>query len=249
MKQIFCILFLFLYCGFSFAQKGSISGQVMDTAQHRQISLATITVFTAADTSVITYRLSNENGAFKIQGLPLDKALRFIVSYSGYAAYRQEFTLSASHSDLHFDSIVMTASSKQLDEVVVMAERPPVVIKNDTIEFNASSFKTLPNALVEDLLKKLPGVQVDKDGNITVNGKPVSRMLVDGKNFFGSDPKMATRNLPANIIDKVQVTDDKEELLRSGDNNINNVGKVVNITLKKGLKKGRIWQGICRRRQ
>lgn len=238
MKLFFCCLLSIAVCTFSYAQKGSISGQVIDTVQHKQISLATITVFTAVDTSIVTYRLSNENGAFKIQGLPLDKALRFIVSYSGYAAYRKEFTLSAGNPELQFDSIVMTATSKQLDDVVVMAERPPVVIKNDTIEFNAGSFKTLPNALVEDLLKKLPGVQVDKEGNITVNGKAVSRMLVDGKNFFGSDPKMATRNLPANIIDKIQVTDDKEELLRSGDNNINNVGKVVNITLKKGLKKG-----------
>src|SRR5205085_11831812 len=84
-------------------------------------------------------------------------------------------------------------------------------------------------------------VQVDADGNINVNGKPVNRILVDGKTFFGDDPKMATRNLPANVIDKVQVMDDKEEMLRNGDDNINNVGKVVNITLKKGVKKG--WFG------
>jgi hypothetical protein len=125
--------------------------------------------------------------------------------------------------------------------VVVISERPPVSMKHDTIEFNANSFKTLPNALVEDLLKKLPGVSVDADGNITVNGKPVNRILVDGKTFFGNDPKMATRNLPANIIDKVQVTDDKEEQQRNGDDNLTNVGKVVNITLKKGVKKG--WFG------
>ena len=236
MKQFAIILFSLL--SFAYGQKGSISGKLLDTAQHKNISLATITVFNAADTSIVTYRLSNENGAFKVPGLPLDKELRFIVSYSGYEAYRKVFTLSATNLDMKFDSIIMLPSSKELDEVVVLAERPPVVMKNDTIEFNAASFKTLPNALVEDLLKKLPGVQVDKDGNITVNGKPVNRIQVDGKNFFGSDPKMATRNLPANIIDKIQVTDDKEELERSGDNNLNNVGKVVNIKLKKGVKKG-----------
>ncbi len=170
--------------------------------------------------------------------MPVDRPLRFLVTYSGYEAYRRDFTIRAANPDLNFDTVRLIPTNKQLDEVVVMSERPPVTIKNDTIEFNANSFKTLPNALVEDLLKKLPGVRVDKDGNITVNGKPVNRMLVDGKNFFGSDPKMASRNLPANIIDKVQVVDDKEELLRSGDNNVNNVGKVVNITLKKGVKKG-----------
>jgi hypothetical protein len=220
------------------AQRGTISGVINDSVQNKQLSLATITVFNASDTSIITYRLSNEKGEFRIPSLPFNRSLRFIVTYSGYEAYRKTFSLTELQPELQFGKIHLKATSSQLDEVVVMAERPPVTIKNDTIEFNANSFKTLPNALVEDLLKKLPGVQVDKDGNITVNGKPVNRMLVDGKNFFGSDPKMATRNLPANIIDKVQVTDDKEELLRSGDNNLNNVGKVVNITLKKGLKKG-----------
>jgi hypothetical protein len=86
----------------------------------------------------------------------------------------------------------MQMTSKSLDEVIVTAERPPITVKNDTIEFNANSFKTLPNALVEDLLKKLPGVRVDADGNITMNGKPVNKILVDGKSFFGDDPKMAT---------------------------------------------------------
>ncbi|RYD75802.1 MAG: TonB-dependent receptor, partial [Sphingobacteriales bacterium] len=114
----------------------------------------------------------------------------------------------------------------------------PMTVRKDTIEFNAAAFKTLPNALVEDLLKKLPGVQVDKEGNITVNGKPVNRIMVDGKTFFGDDPKMATRNLPSNVIDKIQVTDDKEEMLRNGDDNANNVGKVINLTFKKGVKKG-----------
>lgn len=238
LQKIFILLFPLFWFTIVHAQKGSISGRLLDTAQHKNISLATITIFSAADTAIITYRLSNENGEFKVGSLPLDKGLRFIVSYSGYEAYRKEFTLSAANPEMRFDSIVMQPSSKELDDVVVLAERPPVVMRNDTIEFNANSFKTLPNALVEDLLKKLPGVQVDKDGNITVNGKPVNRIMVDGKNFFGSDPKMASRNLPANIIDKIQVTDDKEELERSGDNNLNNVGKVVNIKLKKGVKKG-----------
>lgn len=246
MKQVIIII-VFLVCALqTIAQKGSITGRIFDP-QKKGIALATVTVFNAADTSIITYRLSNEKGEFKIPGLPKDQQLRFLVTYSGYEAYRQAFRLTDSLPGMQYDSILMVPSQKQLDEVVVMSERPPVTIKNDTIEFNANSFKTLPNAIVEDLLKKLPGVQVDKDGNITVNGKPVNRMLVDGKNFFGSDPKMASRNLPANIIDKIQVTDDKEELARSSDNNVNNVGKVVNITLKKGVKKGvfgKVYAGL-----
>ena len=202
------------------------------------LGLATVTVFKAVDTTIITYRLSNPDGEFKVPGIPFDLNCRVVISYSGYAVFRKEFTVTRDQPTIDMGTITMATDSKSLDEVMVIAERPPVIIKKDTIEFNASAFKTLPNALVEDLLKKLPGVQVDRDGNITVNGKPVNRMLVDGKVFFGDDPKMATRNLPANVIDKVQVTDDKEEMMRNGDDNPNNVGKVVNITLKKGVKKG-----------
>lgn len=224
-----------------FAQTGSIYGQLKDSASGKQLAFATITVFKAADTAIITYRLSNPEGVFKVTGLPYDIPLRAVITFSGYQAFRKEFTLTANKPDLGFDTISLATTTQTLDEVIVVAERPPVSMKHDTIEFNATAFKTLPNALVEDLLKKLPGVQVDADGNIMVNGKPVNRILVDGKTFFGDDPKMATRNLPANIIDKVQVVDDKEQLLRNGDDNLNNVGKVVNITLKKGVKKG--WFG------
>ncbi|RYG00273.1 MAG: hypothetical protein EOO02_15250, partial [Chitinophagaceae bacterium] len=105
-------------------------------------------------------------------------------------------------------------------------------------EFNASAFKTLPTALVEDLLKKLPGVDVDRDGNITVNGRKANRILVDGKEFFGGDPKIATRNLPADVIDKVQVVDDKEQLNANPDMDPNDVGKVINLTFKKAIKQG-----------
>jgi hypothetical protein len=221
--------------------QATLKGKLVDSTAKTPLGLATVTIFKAADTAIITYRLSNPGGEFKIPGIPFDLNCRMIVSFSGYSGYRKEFVIQKDQPVLDLGTITMTAASKLMEEVVIYAERPPVVIKKDTVEFNASAFKTLPNALVEDLLKKLPGVQVDKEGNIMVNGKPVNRILVDGKAFFGDDPKMATRNLPANVIDKVQVTDDKEEMLRNGDDNPNNVGKVVNITLKKGVKKG--WFG------
>ncbi len=229
-----------LLAGTAFSQ-GTFRGKLIDSASKQALGLATVTIFKASDTTIITYRLSTAEGDFRIPGLPLDVECRAVISYSGYSIYRKEFTLTGQQPVLDAGTIYMEPDSKSLDEILIISERPPVVIKKDTIEFNASAFRTLPNALVEDLLKKLPGVEVDKDGNISVNGKPVNRILVDGKTFFGDDPKMATRNLPANVIDKVQVVDDKEELLRNGDDNLNNVGKVVNITLKKGVKKG--WFG------
>src|SRR6187397_2521548 len=241
MKKTFLLVItaFFLY-SLSWAQ-GTLKGKITDSATAKPLGFATVTVFKASDTAIITYRLSTPDGDFKVPGIPLDMNCRVVISYSGYSIFRKEFTITAPQATLDIGLIKLTTDAKTLDEILVYAERPPVIMKKDTIEFNASAFKTLPNALVEDLLKKLPGVMVDRDGNITVNGKPVNRILVDGKTFFGDDPKMATRNLPANVIDKVQVVDDKEEMLRNGDDNPNNVGKVVNITLKKGVKKG--WFG------
>lgn len=228
------------------AQSGSVSGKTADSAAKRSLSLATITIFRAKDTSIITYRLSTETGEFRVPGLPLNLPLRLLATYSGYEAYRKDFILTDKEPALNVGDLGLINTSKQLDEVIVVSERPPVVIKKDTIEFNASAFKTLPSALLEDLLKKLPGVVVDENGDIKVNGQKVNRLLVDGKRFFGDNPQMATRNLPSNMIDKVQVMDDKEEIDFNNDGDLSKIGKVVNITLKKAIKKavfGRVFAG------
>ncbi len=235
-----------LFTVWAYAQSGSISGKITDSSGKKLLPLTTITIFKAKDTSIITYRLSNESGEFKIPGLPFDVPLRLMATYSGYEAFRRDFVVTVALPAISFGSIKMTGTSKQLDEVIVIAERPPVVIKKDTIEFNASAFKTLPSALLEDLLKKLPGIQVDENGDIRVNGQKVNRILVDGKRFFGDDPKMATRNLPSNLVDKVQVMDDKDEIAQNNDGNMSNIGKVINLTLKKGIKKalfGKVYSG------
>jgi hypothetical protein len=239
MKKLAVFLFLLAISATAFAQ-GTIKGKLVDSSGKNPLGLATVTVFKAADTALITYRLSNPEGEFKVTGIPFNVACRVVISYSGFDAFRKEFTLT-SEAPVEMGNITMYPSSKSLDEIIVTAERPPVTVRKDTIEFNASSFKTLPTSLVEDLLRKLPGVQVDAEGNITANGKRVNRIMVDGKSFFGDDPKMATRNLPANVIDKIQLTDDKDEIARNSDGDLSNVGQVINLTLKKGVKKG--WFG------
>lgn len=221
--------------------KGSIKGKLVDSSGKQTLSLATITVFKAKDTSIITYRLSDPQGEFRVPGLPLNIPCRAVISFSGYRVIRKEFELTAAQPQLDLGTFKMLHDAQSLEEVLVTAERPPVSVKKDTIEFNATAFKTLPTALVEDLLKKLPGVDVDKDGNITVNGRAVNRILVDGKDFFGGDPKVATRNLPANIIDKVQVVDDKDQLEQDPFMNKAQLGQVINLKLKKSIKQG--WFG------
>jgi hypothetical protein len=238
-KNFYTLIFLFAFLTKSFTQ-GVIKGKVIDNTSQKPLIFATVTILKTIDTTLVTYRLSDPDGNFRISGLPLHTSLYALVSFTGFDVYRKEFTL-AGNNTLDLKSIALQPVSASLDSILVVAERPPVRVYKDTIEFNASSFKTLPTALVEDLLRKLPGVEVDRNGDILVNGKPVNRILVDGKFFFGSDPKMATRNLPANIIDKVQVMEDKEQAERSISGNKNEIGSIINLTLKKGIKKG--WFG------
>ena len=228
------------------AQSGNIFGKITDSSSKKTLPLTTVTIFRAKDTSIITYRLSGDGGEFKIPGIPLGVPLRLMATYSGYEVFRKNFVLTVAEPTINFGSIKMSSTSKQLDEVIIYAERPPVVIRKDTIEFNASAFKTLPTALLEDLLKKIPGIQVDENGDVTVNGQKVNRILVDGKRFFGNDPKMATRNLPSNMVDKVQIMDDKDEIAQNNDGDMSRIGKVINLTLKKNIKKalfGKLYGG------
>lgn len=220
------------------SQKGELKGILLDEATKGALPYATVAVYTAADTVMVTYRMSDEKGSFRVPGLPPDQQLRVVITMMGFKVYRKEFKLSPDQASLDLGVINMEQSSNLLNEVLIVAETPPVLVRNDTLEFNASSFKTLPTSLVEDLLRKLPGVSVDQEGNIMVYGKSVQKILVDGKEFFGSDPKIATRNLPANVIDKVQVMNDPEALRRDPDMPYMEIPQVINLTFKKGIKKG-----------
>ncbi|MCC9166985.1 outer membrane beta-barrel protein [Pontibacter harenae] len=232
-------LVLVLFPAVSHAQsKGELGGKVIDKEKKDPLPYATVSVYTAQDTTLVTFRMSDDDGMFKIPNLPQEKRLRVIITMMGYGVYKKEFTLTTEQPTLQLGEIGMETSTNLLSEVLIVAETPPILVRNDTVEFNAASFKTLPTALVEDLLKKLPGVSVDGSGNIRVNGKAVSKIMVDGKEFFGSDPKIASRNLPANVIEKVQVMNDPEALRRDPDMPASEIPQVINLKFKKGVKKG-----------
>lgn len=241
MRRKWIITVLLLGVSISSFSQGTIKGKLIDSIAKQPMSLATITVFKAKDTSIVTYRLSDPQGNFKVPGLPFNIPLRTVITSSGYKVIRRSFTLTSENALLDFGTIGGYTDTTSLEEFLVIAERPPVTIRKDTIEFNAAAFKTLPSALVEDLLKKFPGVEVAADGSIKVNGRAVNRILVDGRDFFGGDPRIATRNLPANLIDKVQVMDDKEQLRSSPDIDKTELGQVINLKFKKSVKKG--WFG------
>lgn len=212
---------------------GSLYGKICDSTTRQTLSFATISVYRASDTSLLTYRLSDLNGKFQVPGIPFNVKCRLLITFSGYGVYRNEFELSPTQVSLDLDTVFLVPDIRSLDEIIVQSERPPVIFNKDTIEFNANAFKTLPTALVEDLLKKLPGVQVDENGSIRVNGRPVNKIMIDGKDFFSGDPKMATRNLPANLIDKVQVTNDQDQIALNPDLPLSSIGQVINLKFKR----------------
>ncbi len=235
---------LFLYFAFHAflgmaQQRASVGGLLLDSlAQKTTINFATVSVFKEGDSVLTTYKLSDDKGVFRITNLQAGIRYRLVINAWQYQVRRQEFVIPSDQSHLDLGKIYLSERTNELDEVTILAERPPIIVRKDTIEFNAESFKTLPTAVVEDLLKKLPGVAVADDGSIQVNGKSVSKILVDGKEFFGGDQQIATKNLPANIIDKIQVTDDQEAKRRDPDILAGNVPQVINLKLKKAIKSG-----------
>lgn len=239
MKKTLLLFLIVLYYQFSFAQKGSVTGTLLDSANTKTtLNFATISVFKGVDTVLHTYKLSDDKGVFKINNLEIGTKYRLVINAWMYNIHRKEITLEAAQPNLNLGNIHLSEKTNTLNEVVIQSERPPIIVRKDTIEFNAESFKTLPSAVVEDLLRKLPGVTMDGDGAILVNGKSVSKILVDGKEFFGGDQQIATKNLPANIIDKVQLTDDPEAKRRDPDIVAGNIPQIINLKLKKAIKSG-----------
>lgn len=240
MKQLLLsILFSLFFLNLLAQKNGSITGILADSSNHKTtLNYSTVSVYKVGDSLLTTYKLSDDKGTFKINNLQMGIKYRLVISAWQYGTYRKEIALTPGNPALNLGTIYLSTKANDLNEVNIVAERPPVIVRKDTIEFNAESFKTLPSAVVEDLLKKLPGVQIAEDGSIMVNGKAVSKILVDGKEFFGGDQQIATKNLPANIIDKVQVVDDKQAKRRDPDLTAAEIPQIINLKLKKAIKKG-----------
>lgn len=243
----FIMIFMLHSIAFSQKNSGVIQGKLIDSASKSALKFGTITVYNSVDSSLITFRLSDIDGKFKVNNLPVNTPISLVVSFTGYQTLRKDLKISSEYNSTPEITFELTRSSGMLDVITVVGQRPPVIVKNDTIEFNAGSFKVLPNAIVEDLLKKLPGVEIDQQGAIKVNGRVVTRLMVDSKEFFGSDPRIATKNLPAEVIDKIQVTTDNENLAQNPSAAVDQTGVVLNLTLKKNAKKGafgKLYAGV-----
>lgn len=234
----YCTLALLLLCtftGIAQFQDFKISGTITTEAGNKPLESATVYLEKAKDSTLVTYTITDQNGFFSIEDKTVAKDLRLYVSYVGMQTFRKDITLTTDEIDL--GTIKMELSDNTLDEVVIKS-RAPITIKKDTLEFNVKSFKTKKDATVEDLLKKLPGVEVDEEGKISVNGKEVNKILVNGKPFFGDDPTITTRNLTKEIIEKVQITDTKTDAEAFAGEDSDGEDKTINLTIKEENNKG-----------
>lgn len=216
-------------------KKGEIKGAVADSSGKEKFSMATAVILNHKDSSVVAVTTTDEKGNFLFSGLETGKYRLYITSVQ-FLPFSADFEINDATPTHDFATIRVRKG--KVEEMATVIAEAPIIVKQDTIEYRADAFKTRPNAVVEDLLKKLPGVQVDKDGKITAHGQTVTRVLVDGKPFFGNDPKTATKNLPANIVDKVQVLDKKSDQSQFTGFDDGTTEKVINITIKKDKRKG-----------
>lgn len=215
---------------------GTVSGVLLDTASKQSLSAATVSLLNRNDSSLVSYVISDTKGNFRFDKVaPGDYLIQ--VAFQGYGIYQRPITVRADNPTTSMGNVYLKALENTLETVVVKSS-PPIVVKKDTVEFNAGSFKTKPNATAEDLLQKLPGVTVDKNGGITAQGESVARILVNGKRFFSDDPKLATKNLPPDVIDKIQVFDDLSDQSKFSGFDDGNRVKTINITTKKDKSVG-----------
>jgi hypothetical protein len=238
MRKIFLALLPVLMTLPALSQKnGTIKGVAYDTLARQSVGGVTITMMKKKDSSLVSFTMADNNGRFVISAIP-NGEYRLLVTHVNYHNTNSFFTIDEAHKEIDLGKIYMNDLSHVLSEVIVRSEAPPVTLIGDTIQYNAGSFKTQPNANVEDLLKKLPGVKVEKDGTVKAQGEKVKKVLVDGKEFFGNDPKIATKNLPADAIDKVQVYDKLSDQAQMTGFDDGNSEKTINLKLKKDKKKG-----------
>jgi hypothetical protein len=213
---------------------GVVNGVVRDSVYNYNLQFSTVAIYKIKDSSLVSYRLADNFGEFHFKDLPIGISLKIVVSYVGYKTLTKKFSIPFTSRQVDFNSLnLYRRDENNLKEVTITASPPPVRMNGDTLEFNADAFALDKNAVAEDLLRKLPGITVWGDGTITFNGKQISRVLVEGKPFFGGDPTIATQNIAKEAIDKIQVYQQNADSRNRLDSITN-----LNIKLKKNKKYG-----------
>lgn len=244
MRRIFIvtiIVLLHLVNGFAEGQnKATITGKIIDSEAKEPLEYTTIQLLQLPDSSLATGSTSNLDGSFEIKNVKAGKYIARI-SFVGYVTLDKKVTVSENASNIDLGELRLKSDSEVLKAVTITGKTTPVVMKEDTIEFNSSAFRVADGAMLEELVKKLPGAEISNEGKLTVNGKEIKKILVDGKEFFSNDPKVSLKNLPANMVDKVKTYNKKSENSTMTGVDDDDDETVLDLSVKKGMKNG--WFG------
>lgn len=244
MKSGKCLLMLLmiLFSPMAFAQQSgvNVTGSVVEQGSDTPIEQATVRLLNVKDSAMVRGVVSARNGSFTLKNVKKGSYLLHI-TFIGYDPLYQPLQITGKKNPVNVGKLELSDGAIELGEAVVIGKAPEVTVRNDTVEYNADSYKVTEGSVLEDLLKKMPGVEVDSEGKITVNGKEVKKVMVDGKEFFSDDPKVASKNLPAKMIDKLQVLDKKSNMAQMTGFDDGEEETVINLTVKPGMKQG--WFG------
>lgn len=238
MRKLSLAFFLCFCCTYLLAQNPfHVKGVVADSTANVKLRNATISILNAKDSTLYKFTRATETGSFDILSMRPGNFI-LLLTYPEYADYVYQFKLDEANPNVNFKTVNMKLKATLLKEVIIKGQAAAIKIKGDTTEFNAGSYTIQPNDKVEDLLKKLPGIQIDKDGKITAQGKTVEKVLVDGEEFFGDDPTLVTKNLRADMVDKVQLFEKSSDQAAFTGVDDGKKAQTLNIKLKEDKKSG-----------
>lgn len=236
MRKLLIITIIIATCANLFAQNIEISGNLIESDTGEEVPFATVMLLNESDSTLLEYAISGSDGHFVFKSVK-NRDYLLKISHITYTPYQKKIN-KTDGKNINLGNIKLSPIAEVLMEVVVHEAQAPLLFKGDTVEYNAATFKVAPGSTVEDLLKKLPGIEVNADGGISSMGKDVNKVYVDGKNFFGDDPKMVTQNLDAEAVSKVQVYTEQSEQEKLTGIKDGNQDKVMNLELKQEYKKG-----------
>lgn len=239
MKRILLSVCFLIFCFISAKAQilHSIKGRVIDTTNTAILGGTSVSVLNAKDSTLVKFTRAADNGFFDISKIKNGKYI-LLVSYPKYADFVDNFALDSTKKDIDYGKINLTGKAKILADVIIKGNRAAMKIKGDTTEFDPQAYNIEPNSKVEDLIKQFPGIQIDKDGKITAQGQTNVKVLVDGEEFFGDDPTLVTKNIRADMVDKVQLYDKKSDQSTFTGIDDGEKTKTLNIKLKENAKNG-----------
>lgn len=242
-KWVMGILLMSLMVMSAFAQSGSrrvtVSGTVLDGDDKSPVMQATVQLLAPKDSSMVVGNVTNLDGKFSLSARPGDYLLK--ISFVGYKPVLKSVKLTSARQRLNVGEIELNSDAIMLEGAVIVAQAPEVTASEDTLVYTSSAYRVPEGSALEELVKKLPGAEVDENGTITINGKEIKKIMIDGKEFFADDPNIAMKNLPVNIIDKIRAYDKKSDMARVTGIDDGEEETVLDLSVKPGMNHG--WLG------